>query len=87
MVLKREYLHLVLTFLFLQERKLKDEINQLKKDLEEQDAYVFGRKNEAAALENLVSGYREVYSQYKAERDKLHTERKYDLFLFVRLIW
>ncbi|KAL3530194.1 hypothetical protein ACH5RR_009516 [Cinchona calisaya] len=59
-----------------QERKLKDEINQLRKDLEDQDAYVFGRKNEAAALENLVSGYREVFSQYKAERDKLHAERK-----------
>ncbi|XP_027158386.1 structural maintenance of chromosomes protein 3 [Coffea eugenioides] len=59
-----------------QERKLNDEINQLRKDLEEQDAYVLGRKNEAAALENLVSGYREVCSRYKVERDKLHAERK-----------
>ena len=64
---------------FFQERKLNDEINQLRKDLEEQDAYVLGRKNEAAALENLVSGYREVCSRYKVERDKLHAERKYEL--------
>lgn len=59
-----------------QEEKLKNEIDQLKKELEEQDSYILGRKNEAASLESLVSGYRDVFYHYKAERDKLHAERK-----------
>lgn len=62
---------------FLQEEKLKNEIDQLKKELEEQDNYILGRKNEAASLESYVSGYRDVFYRYKAERDKLHAERKY----------
>ncbi|KAL0370253.1 UNVERIFIED_CONTAM: Structural maintenance of chromosomes protein 3 [Sesamum angustifolium] len=57
-------------------KTLRDEIEQLKKDIREQDAYLKNRKDEAAELESLISGYRQVYSQYKAERDKLHDERK-----------
>ncbi|KAL0418391.1 UNVERIFIED_CONTAM: Structural maintenance of chromosomes protein 3, partial [Sesamum radiatum] len=58
------------------EKTLRDEIEQLKKDIREQDAYIKNRKDEAAELESLISGYRQGYSQYKAERDKLHDERK-----------
>ncbi|KAI3461220.1 hypothetical protein Pfo_017883 [Paulownia fortunei] len=60
----------------VQERKLRDEIEQLKKDIREHDAYIKGRKDEAAELESLISGYRQGYNQYKSERDKLHDERK-----------
>ncbi|XP_073140120.1 structural maintenance of chromosomes protein 3 [Henckelia pumila] len=60
----------------VQERKLKDEIDQLEKDIGEQDAYIKGRKSEAAEFESLISGYRQGYNQYKVERDKLHDERK-----------
>lgn len=66
----------VLSSNLAQEKKLKDEINHLKVDLEEQDAYLTGRKAEATALESNISGYREIYNQYKGERDKLHAERK-----------
>ncbi|KAL0437108.1 UNVERIFIED_CONTAM: Structural maintenance of chromosomes protein 3 [Sesamum radiatum] len=66
----------VLTSNLVQEKKLRDEIEQLKKDIREQDAYIKNRKDEAAELESLISGYRQGYSQYKAERDKLHDERK-----------
>ncbi|XP_011090227.1 structural maintenance of chromosomes protein 3 isoform X2 [Sesamum indicum] len=66
----------VLSSNLVQEKKLRDEIEQLKKDIREQDAYIKNRKDEAAELESLISGYRQGYSQYKAERDKLHDERK-----------
>ncbi|KAL0460857.1 UNVERIFIED_CONTAM: Structural maintenance of chromosomes protein 3 [Sesamum latifolium] len=62
--------------MLMDEKKLRDEIEQLKKDIREQDAYIKNRKDEAAELESLISGYRQGYSQYKAERDKLHDERK-----------
>ncbi|GFP97186.1 structural maintenance of chromosomes protein 3 [Phtheirospermum japonicum] len=61
---------------WLWERKLMDEIKQLERDILEQDAYIKGRKDEAAELESLISGYRQGYNQYKVERDKLHDERK-----------
>lgn len=64
-----------------QEKKLRDEIEQLKKDIREQDAYIKGRRDEAAKLESLISGYRQSYSQFKLERDRLHDERKYDCHL------
>lgn len=63
-----------------QEKKLKDEIEKLKTDLEEKDAYINGRQTDAAALESFISRYREGFNQYKIQRDKLHDERKYDFF-------
>ncbi|XP_073271974.1 structural maintenance of chromosomes protein 3 [Primulina huaijiensis] len=60
----------------IQERKLRDEIDLLEKDIREQDAYIKGRKSEAAEFESLISGYRQGYNHYKVERDKLHDERK-----------
>lgn len=63
-----------------QEAKLRDEIQQLEKDIEKQDAYIAGRKGEIAQLDSLISGYRQGYSLYKTERDKLHDERKYDCY-------
>ncbi|XP_057782126.1 structural maintenance of chromosomes protein 3-like [Salvia miltiorrhiza] len=59
-----------------QEKKLRDEIEQLNRDIQAQDDYIKGRKDEAAKLESLISGYRQSYNQYKVERDKLHDERK-----------
>lgn len=59
-----------------QEQKLKDEIEQLEKDIREQDAYITGRKNEAVSLESHISGYREKYNQYRVKRDELLDERK-----------
>lgn len=59
-----------------QEKKLKDEIEKLKTDLEEKDAYINGRKTDAAALESFISRYREGFNLYKIQRDKLHDERK-----------
>nr|GMD21392.1 structural maintenance of chromosomes protein 3 [Ipomoea batatas] len=58
------------------ESKLRDEINQLKKDLEIQDDIIRHRKNEAAERENLISGYRRGYNDYKRQRDEMHDERK-----------
>ncbi|KAL2510973.1 Structural maintenance of chromosomes protein 3 [Abeliophyllum distichum] len=66
----------VLSSNLAQEKKLKDEIEQLEKDIREQDAYITGRKNEAASLESHISGYREGYNQNRVKRDKLHDERK-----------
>lgn len=66
-----------------QEQKLKNEIEQLEKDIREQDAYITGRKNEAASLETHIFGYREKYNQYRVKRDELHDERKYDYQLFM----
>lgn len=60
----------------MQEAKLKDEIQQLNADKQEQDAYIARRKTEMAALESLISQYREGYNQYKSQRDKLQDERK-----------
>ncbi|KAL3820446.1 hypothetical protein ACJIZ3_006351 [Penstemon smallii] len=59
-----------------QKRKLMDEIEQLEKDIHELVAYIEGRNSEAAALESLISGYRQGYNHYKVERDKLHDERR-----------
>ena len=64
-----------------QEDKLKDEIQLLHTDIQEQDMYVERRKTEIAALESLISQYREGYNQYKLQRDKLQDERKYVFFL------
>lgn len=60
----------------MQEVKLKDEIQQLNADKQEQDAYIARRKTEIAALESLISQYREGYNQFKSQRDKLQDERK-----------
>ncbi|CAI9105898.1 OLC1v1004922C1 [Oldenlandia corymbosa var. corymbosa] len=59
-----------------QERKLRDEIDQLKKDLEMQDSYLSGRKNEATALKTLMDGYGDVVREFRKKRDTLHSERK-----------
>ncbi|XP_041992974.1 structural maintenance of chromosomes protein 3-like isoform X1 [Salvia splendens] len=66
----------VLSSNLVQEKKLRDEIEQLNKEIRAQDDYIKGRKDDAAKLESLISGYRQSYSQYKVERDKLHDERK-----------
>lgn len=60
----------------MQEVKLKDEIQQLNADKQEQDAYIARRKTDIAALESLISQYREGYNQFKSQRDKLQDERK-----------
>lgn len=65
-------------FCLFQEKKLRDEIEQLNREIREQDDYIKGRKDEAAKLESLISGYRQGYNHYKLERDRLHDERKYD---------
>nr|XP_016488728.1 PREDICTED: structural maintenance of chromosomes protein 3-like [Nicotiana tabacum] len=59
-----------------QERKLKDEIDQLNKDMRDLDDIINHRKVEADKKESLISGYLKAYNQYKVERDKLHDERK-----------
>ena len=69
-------------YCFCQEKKLRDEIEQLNKEIRAQDDYIKGRKDDAAKLESLISGYRQSYNQYKVERDKLHDERKYE-FCFI----
>ncbi|XP_057473114.1 structural maintenance of chromosomes protein 3-like [Actinidia eriantha] len=66
----------VLSSNLTQEEKLKDEIQLLHADIQEQDTYVEHRKTEIAALESLISQYREGYNQYKLQRDKLQDERK-----------
>ncbi|GFZ13065.1 structural maintenance of chromosomes (SMC) family protein [Actinidia rufa] len=66
----------VLSSNLTQEDKLKDEIQLLHTDIQEQDTYVERRKTEIAALESLISQYREGYNQYKLQRDKLQDERK-----------
>ncbi|XP_009801877.1 structural maintenance of chromosomes protein 3 [Nicotiana sylvestris] len=59
-----------------QERKLRDEIDQLKKDMRDQDDIIKHRRVEMDKKEILISGYRNAYNQYKVERDKMHDERK-----------
>ncbi|XAR60230.1 hypothetical protein NMG60_11033505 [Bertholletia excelsa] len=66
----------VLSSNLMQEDKIRDEIQQLNADLQEQDAYIDRRKSEIAALEALISQYREGFNQYKSQRDKLQDERK-----------
>lgn len=66
----------VLSSNLMQERKLNDEIDQLKKDMRDQDDIIKVRKVEVGKKESLISGYRNAYNQYKVERDKLHDERK-----------
>lgn len=74
-------------FCLFQEKKLEDEINQLNREIKGQDDYIKGRKDDAAKLEALISGYRQSYNQYKVDRDKLHDERKYGFcFSYFNLI-
>lgn len=75
------YLIVLISFFFSsQEKKLQDEIDQLKKDMRDQDDIVKVRKVEVDKKESLISGYRNAYNQYIVNRDKLHDERKYDYF-------
>ncbi|PHU14416.1 Structural maintenance of chromosomes protein 3 [Capsicum chinense] len=60
----------------VREKKLKDEIDQLKNDMREQDEIIRVRKVEVDKKESLISGYRNAYNQYRVDRDKLHDERK-----------
>ncbi|KAL6976515.1 Structural maintenance of chromosomes protein 3 [Sarracenia purpurea var. burkii] len=62
-------------FLFLEE-KIKDEIQQINADVQVRDVHIERRKTEMAALESLISQYREGFNQYKSQRDKLQDERK-----------
>ncbi|KAK4370653.1 hypothetical protein RND71_010128 [Anisodus tanguticus] len=66
----------VLSSNLAQERKLKDEIDQLTKDMRDQDDIIKSRKVEVDEKEAFISGYRNAYNQFKVERDKLHDERK-----------
>ncbi|KAL7127032.1 hypothetical protein ABFS83_14G226900 [Erythranthe nasuta] len=66
----------VLSSNLVQEQKLRDELKQLEKDILEHDAYIKGRKSEAAELESLISGYIQGYNQFKLNRDELHDKRK-----------
>ncbi|XP_055831641.1 structural maintenance of chromosomes protein 3 [Solanum dulcamara] len=66
----------VLSSNLMQEKKLQDEIDQLKKDMRDQDDIIKVRKVEVDKKESLISGYRNAYNQYKVDRDKLHDERK-----------
>ncbi|KAM3374323.1 structural maintenance of chromosomes protein 3 [Capsicum galapagoense] len=66
----------VLSSNLMQEKKLKDEIDQLKNDMREQDEIIRVRKVEVDKKESLISGYRNAYNQYRVDRDKLHDERK-----------
>lgn len=66
----------VLSSNLMQEKKLQDEIDQLKKDMRDQDDIVKVRKVEVDKKESLISGYRNAYNQYIVNRDKLHDERK-----------
>ncbi|CAN4099063.1 unnamed protein product [Withania somnifera] len=66
----------VLSSNLIQERKLKDEIDQLKKDMRDQDDMIKVRKVEVDKKQSLISGYRNAYNQFKVERDKMHDERK-----------
>lgn len=61
-----------------QEKKLQDEIQQLNAELKEQGAYMEGRKREAGELESLISKSRGDFNHFKAQRDKLQDQRKYD---------
>ncbi|XP_047269989.1 structural maintenance of chromosomes protein 3 [Capsicum annuum] len=66
----------VLSSNLMQEKKLTDEIDQLKNDMREQDEIIRVRKVEVDKKESLISGYRNAYNQYRVDRDKLHDERK-----------
>lgn len=66
----------VLSSNLMQEKKLQDEIDQLKKDMRDQDDIIKVRKVEVDKKESFISGYRNAYNQYKVDRDKLHDERK-----------
>uniref|UniRef100_A0A3Q7GZH8 SMC hinge domain-containing protein n=1 Tax=Solanum lycopersicum TaxID=4081 RepID=A0A3Q7GZH8_SOLLC len=66
----------VLSSTLMQEKKLQDEIDQLKNDMRDQDDIIKVRKVEVDKKETFISGYRNAYNQYKVDRDKLHNERK-----------
>ncbi|KAK6912655.1 RecF/RecN/SMC, N-terminal [Dillenia turbinata] len=66
----------VLSSNMAQERKLEDEIQQLKADLEEQDVYIEGKQKDAGALESLISNSHEDFSYFKAKRDELQDQRR-----------
>lgn len=59
-----------------QERKLQDEILELKHRLQKQDAYIEERKAELGKLESHISKYREEFSGLKKQRDELQNTRK-----------
>lgn len=66
----------VLSSTLMQEKKLQDEIDQLKNDMRDQDDIIKVRKVDVDKKETFISGYRNAYNQYKVDRDKLHNERK-----------
>ncbi|KAK4719742.1 hypothetical protein R3W88_018080 [Solanum pinnatisectum] len=66
----------VLSSTLMQEKKLQDEIDRLKKDMRDQDDLIKVRKVEVDKKETFISGYQNAYNQYKVDRDKLHDERK-----------
>ncbi|KAL3335862.1 hypothetical protein AABB24_031868 [Solanum stoloniferum] len=66
----------VLSSTLMQEKKLQDEIDRLKKDMRDQDDIIKVRKVEVDKKETFISGYQNAYNQYKVDRDELHDERK-----------
>ncbi|KAM7528437.1 hypothetical protein LguiB_031847 [Lonicera macranthoides] len=60
----------------MQEKKLNDEIDQLKTELDKAETHVKGFETEIAALQSVISQNRDSYNQYRSQRDKLNDERK-----------
>lgn len=46
--------------------------------MKERDIYIDSRKKEIELLQSLISQSRDGFNDYKAQRDKLQDERKYD---------
>ncbi|KAI9116787.1 hypothetical protein K1719_012153 [Acacia pycnantha] len=59
-----------------QEQKLREEIDRLNGELHNCDEYIESRRSEIAELESLISESREKFNNHRAQRDKLHDERK-----------
>ncbi|KAJ4824705.1 hypothetical protein Tsubulata_017547 [Turnera subulata] len=66
----------VLSSNLAQEKKLQDEIHKLKADVQEQDRYVDSCRAEIANIKSLIIHSREGFNYWRAQRDKLHDERK-----------
>lgn len=70
----------------MQEKKLQDEIHQLDADVQERDIYIDSRKKEIELLQSLISQSRDGFNDYKAQRDKLQDERKYEFVTLCLII-
>ncbi|KAM7528430.1 hypothetical protein LguiB_031840 [Lonicera macranthoides] len=59
----------------MQEKKLNDEIDQLKTELDKAETHIKGFETEIAALQSVISQNRGSYNQFRSQRDKLNDER------------